>query len=132
MLSLFTPGLIKFELLQLNGTSWDVAVLLSLGPAAYIWRSIGFRFVFFSREFVIVIAILFAWYTVAGLRNAGDLQSWTIVAMFLRGLVVMFLIVLSGNMIRANGVVRTLFWAGVVMSIIAILRLEYRERQYCS
>jgi hypothetical protein len=117
LLSLFSPGLIKFELLGLSATSWDVAILLSLGPAYYVWRSTGSRTDYFSRPLVIAMAGLLVWYLVAGLRNANDVQAWTIVAMFVRGQLVMTLVVLAGSFVGARGVTRTIFWTGVAISI---------------
>jgi hypothetical protein len=120
-LSLFTPGLIKFELLALNGTSWDVAILLALPPGFLVWRSVNYRSDFFPKSFVIVVTVLFVWYLIAGSRQPSDHHSWTVVAMYLRGLSMVALIVLAGNTIGVRGVVRAVFWAGVILSSLALV-----------
>jgi hypothetical protein len=128
--SLFTPGLIRFEFFELRSTSWDVATLLALPPAFLVWRSVDYRTDYLPKSLIIVVTILFVWYLVAGFRHASDDRSWTIVAMYLRGLLMAALIVLAGNTMGLKGVVRTLFWTGVVFSSLALLLYLFNAGDY--
>ncbi len=120
--SLFTTGLISFEMFSLSTTSWDLAIiLLAVNAAALVF--LGDRSLPRLPSQVIILAAIFGvWVLIAALRSPQEFRGITMAVLLLRNYVMSYsLIVILNNGVPLARFNRIIFITGVVMAAVAVL-----------
>lgn len=119
--SLFTNGLISFELFSLSVTSWDIAIIV-LGVNAALLLAINDRSLMRLDLPVVVLATAFGtWVLIGAFRSPQELRGLTMAALLLRDYVMIYsLLVVLTYALPINTLNRTVFIVGVLMAILAI------------
>lgn len=120
--SLFTTGLISFELFSLSVTSWDLAVILLAVNAAFLLLVGDRSRLRISRPVIVLAAAFGAWVIVEAARSPQEFRGMTMAVLMLRNYVMVFsLLVIFRNAVKIDWFNRSIFVTGFVMAVIAII-----------
>lgn len=120
--SLFTTGLISFELFTLSVNSWDLAIILLAVNAALLLAIHDRSRIRVSRPIVFLAVLFGLWVLIGAIRSPQEFRGLTMAVLLLRDYVMVFsLIVVLTLAVPLRNLNKTMFVVGVLMALLGLV-----------